>query len=118
MRCVSEFRCEVSRGAGAAPGPPLECHERWLLDDEAGVATLAGLQAGVLMWNAVLHVKVLCAQPACLWGSVPKLEETEIIPARSCLYLAEYAHLRCLSGTAKTVLASCTTQTLQAYRAD
>ena len=49
MSCVSDSRCEVSRGAGAAPGPPLECHELWLLDDEAGVATLAGLQVGLII---------------------------------------------------------------------
>ncbi len=47
-------RCEVSRGAGEPPGPRVECHERWELDDGAGVAVLAGLQAGALPRNYTL----------------------------------------------------------------
>ncbi|KAK9834983.1 hypothetical protein WJX81_001972 [Elliptochloris bilobata] len=53
---AASYRCEVSRGAGAAPGPPLECHERWVLDDEAGVASLAGLQALCPEVHAVKHM--------------------------------------------------------------
>jgi len=64
-------RCEVSRGAGEPPGPRVECHERWELDDGAGVAVLAGLQAWALPHHCLKRIAyfflhcITCLDESC-----------------------------------------------------